>query len=208
MTNDRPHHHGHRQRLRQRFIQHGLDGFADYEVVELLFTLAIPRAEVKKPAKALIARFGNLRGILDASLANLQAVPGIGTVTPVALRIIREAASLYLQQSANSLTHSPTLTHCFVSSGRKSGHYLMRSSRSDISTPVIASCYPGLTTCVCLPWTTLTNEIFTKRKPARPLGQYDNSTARSTPCSTSVLLCRVKRGAAPRGRAEQRTQHA
>jgi DNA repair protein RadC len=100
MTNNRPHYHGHRQRLRQRFIQHGLDGFADYEVVELLLTLAIPRADVKKPAKALIARFGNLWGILDASLEQLQDVPGIGTVTPVALRIIREAASLYLRESA------------------------------------------------------------------------------------------------------------
>jgi DNA repair protein RadC len=77
LTHDRPHHHGHRQRLRQRFIKHGLDGFADYEVVELLLTLAIPRADVKKPAKALIARFGNLRGILDASLEHPQDVPGI-----------------------------------------------------------------------------------------------------------------------------------
>jgi DNA repair protein RadC len=95
-----PHFHGHRQRLRNKFIKNGLAGFADYEVVELLLTLAIPRADVKQPAKVLLARFGNLRGILDAPLAELQAVPGIGTVTPVALRVIREVASLYLQQEA------------------------------------------------------------------------------------------------------------
>ena len=89
-----PHFHGHRQRLRDKFIKNGLAGFADYEVVELLLTLAIPRADVKQPAKVLLARFGNLRGILDAPLAELQAVPGIGTVTPVALRVIREVASL------------------------------------------------------------------------------------------------------------------
>ena len=83
-------------------MRNGLAGFADYEVVELLLTLAIPRSDVKQPAKALLARFSNLRGILDAPLAELQAVPGIGTVTPVALRIIREVASLYLQQSAES----------------------------------------------------------------------------------------------------------
>ena len=97
-----PHFHGHRQRLRDRFVKNGLAGFADYEVVELLLTLAIPRADVKQPARALLARFGNLRGILDAPLAELQAVSGIGTVTPVALRVIREVASLYLQQKAES----------------------------------------------------------------------------------------------------------
>jgi DNA repair protein RadC len=91
---------GHRQRLRDRFLKAGLEGFNDYEVVELLLTLAIPRSDVKQPAKALIARFGNLRGILDAPLEELQEVSGIGTVTPVALQIIRSAAVMYLQQSA------------------------------------------------------------------------------------------------------------
>jgi DNA repair protein RadC len=91
---------GHRQRLRERFVKAGLDGFADYEVVELLLTLAIPRSDVKQPAKALIKKFGDLRGILDAPLEEVQQVSGIGSVTPVALRIIRETANLYLQQTA------------------------------------------------------------------------------------------------------------
>lgn len=91
---------GHRKRLRDRFLRSGLAGFADYEVVELLLTLAIPRADVKEPAKALIARFRNLRGLLDAPIEELQGVPGIGSVTPVALQIIKAAATLYLQQSS------------------------------------------------------------------------------------------------------------
>jgi DNA repair protein RadC len=94
------HYHGHRQRLRERFNRAGFEGFNDYEVIELLLTLAIPRSDVKQPAKALIARFGNLRGILDASPEELQKIKGIGSVTPVALRIIRDAATLYLQQTA------------------------------------------------------------------------------------------------------------
>src|SRR5262245_23912084 len=91
-------HVGHRRRLRDRFEKSGLEGFADYEVVELLLTLAIPRSDVKQPAKELIARFGNLRGILDAPLSELRTVHGLGDVAPVALRIIRAAADLYLQQ--------------------------------------------------------------------------------------------------------------
>ena len=111
---DRPHYLAHRQRLRERFLRHGLEGFADYEVIELLLTLAIPRADVKPQAKALLARFGNVRGVLDASLEELQAIPGIGAVTATALRIIRGVASLYLQQTAeqyDSLTDPDTLAH-------------------------------------------------------------------------------------------------
>lgn len=99
MPNGDPHYVGHRQRLRDRFLKSGLAGFADYEVVELILTLAVPRSDVKQPAKALIARFGNLRGILDAPIQELRAVSGIGSVTPVALQIIKAAATLYLQQS-------------------------------------------------------------------------------------------------------------
>jgi DNA repair protein RadC len=91
---------GHRERLRARFEKSGLDGLADYEVAELVLTLAIPRGDVKPLAKSLIAQFGNLRGILDANPAELRAVRGVGSVTPVALQILRAVATLYLQQSA------------------------------------------------------------------------------------------------------------
>jgi DNA repair protein RadC len=100
MSDDKPHYLRHRQRLRERFLKCGLEGFADYEVVELLLTLAIPRCDVKERAKALIARFGNIRGILDAPIEELSKVPGIGRVTPVALQIIKTAATLYLQQGS------------------------------------------------------------------------------------------------------------
>lgn len=100
MTSNQQEHLGHRQRLRQRFEKAGFGGFADYEVVELLLTLAVPRSDVKRPAKALIARFGNLRGILNAAPEQLRAVEGLGGVAPVALRIIRDTAALYLQQSS------------------------------------------------------------------------------------------------------------
>ena len=95
MSEGDPHYLGHRQRLSERFLKSGFEGFANYEVVELLLTLAIPRSDVKQPAKALIARFGNLRAILDAPIEELQAVKGLGSVTPVALKIIKAAATLF-----------------------------------------------------------------------------------------------------------------
>ena len=113
MSADTPHYFGHRQRLRDRFLKSGLECLAEYEVVELILTLAIPRSDVKQPAKALIARFGNLRSILDAPIEELRVVPGIGNVTPIALQIIKAAATLYLQQGSearDSLVDSDRLT--------------------------------------------------------------------------------------------------
>jgi DNA repair protein RadC len=97
---DRSSHLGHRQRLRDRFIKTGFEGFAEYEVVELLLTLAIPRSDVKVPAKALVAKFGNVRGVLDAPVSDLETVPGLGSVTPIVLKIIKEAGNMYLRQVA------------------------------------------------------------------------------------------------------------
>lgn len=103
---------GHRARLRERFLKSGLEGFAEYKVVELLSTLAIPRSDVKTRAKKMIEKFGTLRNILDAPVDELREVPGIGEVAPVSLKIIRAAAALYLQQVGQfnrTLISFPTL---------------------------------------------------------------------------------------------------
>ena len=94
---EKPHYLGHRKRLRERFNKTGLTSFQDYEVVELLLALAIPRKDVKLPAKEAIKRFGSFRGVLDAPIEELKKIPGIGEVAPLAIRFIREAATLYLQ---------------------------------------------------------------------------------------------------------------
>ncbi len=111
MNPDKAHFHGHRQRLRKRFLKAGFEGLADYEVIELLLMLAIPRIDVKQQAKRLIEQFGNLRGILDAPLEELRKVEGIGSVSPIALKIIREAANLYLLQAAEGQDVLSDATH-------------------------------------------------------------------------------------------------
>ena len=54
---------GHRGRLRDRFLQSGLNGFLDYEIVELLLTLGTPRKDCKQGAKRVIKKFKGLGGV-------------------------------------------------------------------------------------------------------------------------------------------------
>jgi DNA repair protein RadC len=70
---------GHRERLRDKFLEHGLDKFKDDEVLELLLTLATPRRDCKQPARELLAKQGGLSGVLDAEPELLAAVKGSRT---------------------------------------------------------------------------------------------------------------------------------
>ena len=90
-------HEGHRKRLRERFIKTGLDGFHDYEFIELLLTYAIPQRDVKPIAKELLRRFGGIKGIFDASREDLASVNGIGERTAILIKLLKEGSTLYLK---------------------------------------------------------------------------------------------------------------
>lgn len=77
MTEHSPHYLGHRQRLKQRF-QDDSTLLADYEILELLLGYALPRRDTKPVAKALLQRFGNLKGIFAARPHELRDVQGVG----------------------------------------------------------------------------------------------------------------------------------
>lgn len=91
---------GHRTRLRSKFVKSKFANFHDYEIIELILTLCIPRKDVKQQAKRLIQHFGNLRAILDAPLESIETIEGLGKIAAIGLMIIRETASVYLQQKA------------------------------------------------------------------------------------------------------------
>ncbi len=88
---------GHRQRLRQRFARHGLRGFQDYEVLELLLTYVIPRKDVKPQAKALLERFGSLAGVFDAPVEEVKTIDGLGDAAAIFLRLLRDINWRYLE---------------------------------------------------------------------------------------------------------------
>ena len=92
------HNQGHRQRLRERFVNAGLEGFHDYEVIELLLTLGTPRKDWKGPAKQALERFKTLPGVLEASLEDLCEVDGIGPNNAIGIRLIKATTERYLKQ--------------------------------------------------------------------------------------------------------------
>lgn len=94
-------HSGHRERMRQQFIQHGLDPFADHEILELLLTYAIPQRNVNPLAHELLRRFGSLEAVLSASQAELERIDGMGCYSSALLRLVPQVMRR-VAQSADS----------------------------------------------------------------------------------------------------------
>jgi DNA repair protein RadC len=90
-------HNGHRKRLREKFLNSGLSGFADYEIVELLLSLGTPRKDCKTAAKEAIKRFKTLRGVLEASLNELQQIEDIGAHSAFGIKLVQEVAREFLK---------------------------------------------------------------------------------------------------------------
>jgi DNA repair protein RadC len=102
----KPHYHGHRQRLRERFLAGGADALPDYELLELLLFQARPRGDVKPLAKALIARFKSFAGVMAASPEELATVDGVGDAAIVTLKTVQAAA---LRMSRQELIDRPVI---------------------------------------------------------------------------------------------------
>ena len=94
-------HDGHRARQKTKYREHGLESFTDIEALELLLYYAIPRADTNELAHALLDRFRDLRGVMEADLAELQRVPGIGENAATLLRLVTDLNSRY-QRAAST----------------------------------------------------------------------------------------------------------
>lgn len=103
---------GHRRRLREKFLSGGLCGFHDYEVIELLLTLATPRKDCKAAAKTALKQFKTFQGVIEASPAELTTIKGIGPQNVFGLKFIKAAANRYLEKKLidkNPLSNSQDL---------------------------------------------------------------------------------------------------
>ena len=87
-----PHYHGHRERLRARFMEAGAQALADYEMLELVLFRAVPRRDVKPLAKSLLARFGSFAEVISAPTERLKEIDGLGEAAVTEFKIVQAAA--------------------------------------------------------------------------------------------------------------------
>ncbi len=89
-------HRGHRQRLKQRFLENGLNGFAEHEIMELLLYYAIPVRDVNEIAHNLINHFGSLQKVLNADYETLKDMDGLGEHSAVLLKLMPALFERYI----------------------------------------------------------------------------------------------------------------
>jgi DNA repair protein RadC len=112
---------GHRERLRRRFLEGGLDRFSDEEVIEFLLTLGTPRGDLKLSAREALERFGTLSGVLSAPLEKLTQIGGIGPKNALYLKLVHQVAGRYLRDRADKAA--------FFGSSRAVFDYLFHAMR-------------------------------------------------------------------------------
>ena len=101
-------HHGHRQRLRARFLKGGAEAMPDYEMLEMLLFGAQPRRDVKPLAKELLRRFGSFAEVISAEPERLSQIEGIGEGAVTALKAVHAAAQRLLREG---VMQRPVLTN-------------------------------------------------------------------------------------------------
>ncbi len=110
-------HEGHRERIKKRFIEHGLESFEDHSVLELLLFYALPRADVNPIAHALLNKFGSLAAVFDAPVEELVKAPGIGRNTAEYIKLIPQVSRRYLMSRVSF--------DDILDSTKKAGEYLL-----------------------------------------------------------------------------------
>lgn len=103
--------------MKARYRDHGLDNFNDVNVLELLLFYAIPRKDTNELAHALLDHFGSLDRIFEASVPELEEVPGIGENTALLISLVPQITRRYLMAKGNCI--------CSITSSAEAGKYLV-----------------------------------------------------------------------------------
>ena len=124
-------HDGHREKMRGRFLETGLDAFAEHEALELLLFYAIPRKDTNPIAHALMERYGTLDAVLSAPVEDLMRVEGIGESAAVLLKLVPK-----VMQKARLTANKETI----LNSTDKAGAFLLERFRGEKNEVIYQLC--------------------------------------------------------------------
>ena len=110
-------HDGHRERLKESFLEYGLAPMSDISALELLLCYAIPRRDTNELAHALLDAFGSLDGVFHASKEELKTVPGIGDHAATLLMLVPQIVKKSMVSKTREITQ--------IRSTAEAGEYLL-----------------------------------------------------------------------------------
>ncbi len=134
-------HNGHRDRLKKRFREEGLDNFEELQVLELLLFYCIPRQDTNPIAHALLDRYGNLAQVMDTPAEELKKVPGMGEASANFLALIHAFDRRYLKSKAENNRILATIDDC--------GEYLMSCFKNQRNETVYLLCLDAKCKLLC-----------------------------------------------------------
>lgn len=134
-------HDGHRDRLRQSYLEHGLMSMNDINALELLLFYAIPRRDTNEIAHRLLERFGRLEGVFSATAEELQEVEGIGETAAVLLTLIPEIMKKSRISKAREI--------CQIRSSDDAGAYLLPYFLNERDEVLYLLCLDTKRTVIC-----------------------------------------------------------
>ena len=134
-------HDGHRERLKETYLENGLDRMNDIQALELLLFYAVARRDTNELAHALLARFGSLDAVFHASVEELREVPGVGSHTAILLTMIPQI----MKKSAVSRTGE---IHQITNS-RDAGRYLIPRFLEEQDEVVLMLCLDNKRSILC-----------------------------------------------------------
>lgn len=97
---------GHRERIRQKYLQNGINSLQEYEILELLLTYCIPRKDTKELAKKLLKQFRNIEKILKLNEEELRSIDGLGKTSICFLKLMGELPNIFYK---NNLENSENI---------------------------------------------------------------------------------------------------
>ena len=124
-------HDGHRKKMRARFLETGLDAFADHEALELLLYYAIPRKDTNGIAHELMNRYGTLEAVRSAPVEDLMRVEGIGEQAAVLLKLVPKVV-----QKARLSANKDTI----LNSTERAGSFLLERFRGEKNEVIYQLC--------------------------------------------------------------------